>query len=422
MNVASSSRAHLIWAFWGVLLLTVVLCSGCGLWVSSHEAVSRDDLQATDPYDGSVVYDLHAVVLGAPQQSKAFAEPLTLLERRMVEESPYAVIRAADCGMLACYANDTPLAARALDRAIAISDHARRDESQTEKVKGRSGSEREKVFAGEPHEIATLYLFRGLLYLASNDPENAKSCFLQIALTDSMAKQEQERSNWITADVLATLSFLLYGNGTRASDYIQMIRERYPQSPNGTGWVRADALAELRRENLTIVLVAVGFPPVKHGKGQLAYARMDSRIHGVEVQGSRVWLTDDLCYQAVTRGRRQVDDYLSEREKQKRDAEVAGAIALGIGSAVGGYVGLAVQLIAGAAIDEAQRIDLDADNRHIGAVPGQIYLWASNDLEVGDTLEVRLLNESQKPVASSKVKIPSRAKQNPALVLAWFPR
>lgn len=401
---------------------SMIACSGCGLWVSDKKPICQDDLHVIDPYDGSRVYPLHAVVMGSGQRIQNLDAPLRLLECRMLEDSPYAVIRAADCGILACYGNDPQLASRALDRALGLSEAAAADESQVSEVSGVGGSERTKIFAGEPHEIATLYIFRGLVFLSKNDPENAKSCFLRASLADAMATDDEGRSNWLTADALTALSFRLYGSDVRASDHIKMIKTTYPSTRNDNGWVDSSVLAGLNKDDLTIVIVAIGNPPVKYGQGALQYAESESKVGGVRVEGTSTWLTDNVYVQAVTRGRRNMDDILAARQRRQENTETAGSVALVIAGVVGGLPGMAIQLISGAIIDKAQEIDVDADSRQVSVVPGRFHIWAGNSVMPGDALSIELRNRADKTIARGSVTLPMARAPGPTVVLAWFPR
>jgi len=278
------------------------------------------------------------------------------------------------------------------------------------------------MFAGEPHEIASLYIFRGLVFLAKNDSENAKSCFLRASLADAMASQDESRSNWLTADVLATLSFKLYGSDVRAGDHAKMIRSTYPQAPTDKGWVDGAALAGLKKDGLTIVVVAIGNPPVKYGQGALQYVESKSKVRSVRVEGASTWLTDNVYVQAVTRGRRNMDDILAARQKRRENTETAGSVALGIAGGLGGLPGMAIQVIAGAIIDKAQEIDVDADSRQISTVPGRFHVWASNSVMPGEAMSIELRNHAGKTIARGSVTMPTARSPGPALVLAWFPR
>ena len=400
----------------------MIACPGCGLWASNKEAIHRSDLRVIDPYDGSKVYPLSVIIMGSDQRIEKLGAPLRLLEHRMSERSEYTVIRAADCGVLACYANSTGVAKRALDRAIGLSEAALSDKSQVSKASGVTGSEKAKMFAGEPHEIAALHVFRGLIFLADNDPENAKSCFLKASLADAMALQDEKRSNWLTADVLATLAFRLYGSNVRADDHVEMIKTHYPQAVSDNGWVDGAALAGLKKDGLTVVVVAVGNPPVKYGKGALQYAESESKVKSVLVQGTSAWLTDNVYVQAVTRGRRNMDDILTARRRVREGTETAGSIALTAAGIAGGPVGSAVQLAVMTIIDSVQEIDTDADSRQVGAIPGQFHVWASNSLQPGEALTIELRNRTNKPIARGVVTVPRAHASGPTVVLAWFPR
>ncbi len=407
----------------GLCCTVLVACSGCGLWVSSNRAVNSGDLRLVDPYDGSRVYPLHVALLGSEQKVAKLAPPLRLLESRMAEDSwQYGVIRAADCGILACYANEMDIAARALDRALELSEAIAADESQTSRVRGTGGSERAKAFAGEPHETAAIYIFRGLVYLAKNDPENAKSCFLQATLADAMSTQDEMRSNWLTADILTTLSFRLYGSDVRADDHIKMIAATYSDTYDDAGWVDTESLARLGAKGLTIVVVCAGSPPVKYGQGQLMYEAAESKVASVHVEGCPAWLTDSVYIQAVTRGRRNVDDMIRARERSRQHLQGIGSVGLGVAGAVGGPIGLAIQLAAAAAIDGSTKIDIDADSRQVGAIPGYFYVWVSNTLQPGDTVQVELRNIADKAIAQGSFVIPATSGERPTIALAWFPR
>lgn len=404
-----------------VLLVGASGGSGCGMWMSGSREVRQGDLPMVNPYDGATVYPLQLAHLGAAQRIARFAKPLSLLKSRMYEESPYAAIRAADCGMLAMYSNDTALARRALDRALALSEGAKQDTSQVAKVSGIRGAERHKVFAGEPHELASLYIARGLVYLADNDPENAKSCFLRASLEDAHAEQGKNRANWLIADTLAVLSFRLYGNNVRAEDHCTMMRRLYAQSSSKYGWVDLAKLKTLTGRNLTVVVAAIGNPPVKYGKGRLVYADSGSKVGRVRVQGTSAWLTDNVYVQAVTRGSRSMDKILALRQQQKRNTEDAGSVALTTASVVGGPIGLAIQLIAGAAIDSAHKIDVDADSRTMSAIPGRYYVWTSNRVMPGDALTVELVNASGNQIARGKAVLPNGRRRGPNVLVVWFP-
>jgi len=392
------------------------------MWINDSKPITQEDIAVSDPYDGSTVHPLNVVVLGSGNCVNKLADPLRSLESKMYGESQHEVIRAADCGILAMYANNTQLAVRGIDRALELSQGAMGDESEVEKISAVSGVERSKVFAGEPHEVASLYISRGLLYLARNDPENAKSCFAQASLVDAMAEKDESRSNWLTADVLTTLCFRLYGNNVRCKDHCEMIRKTYLQVPNEAGWVDETALANLKAENLTIVVVAVGSPPVKYGSGKLDYVEGDSKVQSVHVMNSLAWMTDNVYVQAVTRGQRGMDRILAARQRTQKDAETVGSVALGVAAAAGGLPGLVIQLVAGAIIDGAHRIDVNADNRHVSAVPGKFYVWASNNVSPGQELVIRLKNAGRKDIARGAVSLPQRQSSTPNVVVAWFPR
>ena len=404
--------------------LTIVMFSGCG-HVTEYDAITINDINAKDPFEGSFVYPLHTVIMGNGKIHPKFIGPLNILEKRMNSSlRSRKVISSADCGILACYANDMQLAQRALDRAIVLSEKASVDSAELSSVTSLSGTESNKIFKGEPHEEATMYIFRGLLYLADNDPENAKSCFIQATLLDAIAEDEKNRSNWLCADVLATLSFKLYGNEERADDYLNMISRNYDLEQKDSGWVSCDAIKKIRKENMTIVVVATGLPPIKSGQGVLEYTDSGSRVGSVSIMlndsSETAWLTDSVYIQARTRGRRYMDNILQEKDAHKKSVESIGSVALAGAGAVSGPVGLAIQLIAGVVLDKNQAIDTDVDNRFLSAIPGKFYLWVTNSIEPGEDITIQLNNTQGVPIAKGTLSI-SENGNGPNVILAWFP-
>ncbi|MCK5226133.1 MAG: hypothetical protein KAQ89_05400 [Planctomycetes bacterium] len=407
-----------------IACLSVVLLSGCG-HVTKYDAITSEDIKAKNPLDGSFVYPLHTVVMGNGKICSKFIEPLNILERRMNSTSySQKVISSADCGILACYANDMQLAQSALDRAIVMSKSASVDSADIHSITSLSGTESNKVFKGEPHEEATMRIFRGLLYLADNDPENAKSCFIQTALIDATAEDKKNRSNWLCADVLATLSFKLYDNEERANDYLSMISKNYDLEQKDLGWVSCDAIRKIRKENMTIIIVATGLPPIKSGQGILEYTDSSSMVGSISITHNNtsktVWMTDNVYVQACTRGRRQMDNILQEKDSHQKGVESVGSVAIAGAVAVSGPVGLAVQLIAGAVLDKNKSIDIDADNRFLSAVPGRFYLWVTNSIEPGENITIQLNNTQEMLIAKGTLSVPENG-NGPNIILAWFP-
>lgn len=407
-----------------IACLSIVIFSGCG-HVTTHDAITSDDIKAKDPFEGSFVYPLHTVVMGNGKIDSKFIGPLNILEQRM-NSSLYSqkVISSADCGILASYANDMQLAKRALDNAIVLSSNASVKSDDMHAVTSLSGTESNKIFKGEPHEEAAMRIFRGLLYLADNDPENAKSCFIQATLIDAVANDEKNRSNWLSADVLAALSFKLYGNQERAGDYLNMISKNYGSGQKDLGWVPCDIVREIQKENMTIVVVATGLPPIKSGQGVLEYTDSGSKIGSVSIMhndsSNPAWLTDSVYIQARTRGRRYMDNLLLEKDAHKKSVQSTGSVILAGASAVAGPAGLLIEIITGAVLDKNRSVDTDVDNRYLSAIPGRFYVWATNSIEPGEDITIQLSNTQDVPIAKSTLSISDKG-NGPNVILAWFP-
>ena len=133
---------------------------------------------------------------------------------------------------------------------------------------------------------------------------------------------------------------------------------------------------------MTIVVVATGLPPIKSGQGVLEYTDSGSKVGFVSIMHNdnykAAWLTDSVYVQARTRGRREMDNILLEKDAHKKNVQSTGSVVLAGASVVSGPVGLAMQLITGAVLDKNQIIDTDVDNRFLSAIPGRFYIWATN--------------------------------------------
>ena len=406
-------------------VLSLLIIAGCLYQTTTRDAITAEDIKTRDPLDGSYVYPLHIVTMGNGKIVSKFAVPLDILKRKMQLPSQ-KVIASADCGILSSYANDTKLAREALDTAIVYVESNADDSASIRSVTSLKGKESDKFFKGEPHERACMYIFRGLLYLADNDPQNAKSCFIQATLSDALAEDANDRSNWLCADILTALSFKLYGDQGRATDYLAMIRKNYvgPKTATGSESAICDYIETLAAENMTIVIVACGQPPVKYGQDALGYVDSGSRVGSVDIlhNGSteNIWLTDDVYVQAVTRGRRSMDEFLEQKQSHKKSSNTLGSAAIGGAVIVSGPIGLAAQLVIGAMMDKNTAVDIDADSRFLGSIPGRFYLWATNSIKPGEEITIQINNNSGLAIARGSLTAPENT-NGPNIILAWFP-
>ena len=390
---------------------------GCGAWVS--ERPSQCTFSARSTFDGSQVYPLDMVVLGYGPANPLLKPYLQKIQQAADQaEDLNRVLLAGECGVFACYANDMGMARAELDKAIVLATSIVAPGAGEASAKSLRGTEGDKRFKGEPHERALLYLFRGLVYLADGDPENARACFKSAALMDAMAAKDVDRGDWQSVDGLTLLMNRILDDVGMADDLSDYIARRYGLSKDQFDLPNNGS-------PLVIVVTGVGPPPTKYSReAQLRYHERKSLVKHVVVTTSAAFgpleiaEADDVFVQAVSRGQRNMDLVLKAKAESKEAGEGTGGTLLGLGSAAGGLAGLAFQLVGGLVMESASKIDTRADIRQFQSMPGKVYLWYSNSLPPFSTIMLEMQNASGQPVARSSVTVPHG--KGPFVVLAKF--
>lgn len=312
----------------------------------------------------------------------------------------------ADWGLVALHANNVPLAREMLDRAVGIMGAMTIEGEREKKVKSLTGKEEEKLFKGEPHERVMVYLYRGLLYMAEGDYDNAQACFKSALLQDALAEGRNERANWLTADLLLATCMRLVGDAN-LSESLDSIKVRY-----GTE-VGAEMIALAEDAPRIIILVGVGNPPEKRAiKGygeELAYAACPSRVRAIRVlSGSgchEVFQTDDVCQQAVTRGRRKMDEILAQKAQIRKQTQSAGDVMAAL-APLTGQANIVFAIAAELTWRSSEKIGTDADCRQMRALPGRLYLYLGNAKELASEIMVEALGDGDRVLASGAVPCP----------------
>ncbi|MFA4987359.1 MAG: hypothetical protein WC712_12295, partial [Candidatus Brocadiia bacterium] len=285
-----------------IVLLTLVALPGCAPARNPYAGISA--VQYAIPEPDAVSSSL----LPPPRQ---ISDPrLDDIEAR-IAALPYnhRPLLYADYGIEAMYLGDMVKAERFLDAAIAaMSSITTGDASAATSMKG---SEADKLYKGEPHERALVYLYRGLLYIAQGEPDNAQACFVAGALADAMAEHAEDRCDWMTLDVMALQSKRLAGF-TDADDWRTSVEKKYG-SALPPGWDSAF------REPV-FIMAASGRAPLKVPMRnrdmpmKLGYVEARSEVSAVRVrQGGKegteipLPLADDVYVQAASRGTRNMD-------------------------------------------------------------------------------------------------------------------
>lgn len=192
--------------------------------------------------------------------------------------------------------------------------------------------ESRKNFRGEPYERVMAYYYRGILYWMDGEPDNARACFRSAAIQDADPEQHTYENDYVLLDYLDGLaSVKLRGDGSDAFKRAQKSARLATPPVYDSG------------QNV-LVFIEMGRGPEKYAAGeyreQLHFSPGSSAsvsaaliMDGGAVSGVAP-AYDDLTYQAMTRGGRQMDYILANKAVFKGTTDTLGNAALVSGAAV----------------------------------------------------------------------------------------
>jgi hypothetical protein len=216
------------------------------------------------------------------------------------------------------------LAKQYLDDALTTLQGIYGPDPNARKARGYFHAEAKKTFIGEPYERSMAYIYRGILYWMDGEPDNARACFRSAELEDSDTENHTYAGDWVLPDYFDGLATAkLAGDGSDA-------------------FKRAAASAKnihLPAYNLkanVLFFVEFGAGPTKYATGQygeeLRFHVGPPTIQSAEIKVDSsefpVGPTDDVWFQASTRGGRAMDHILGNKAVFKSATDTAGNIAL----------------------------------------------------------------------------------------------
>lgn len=236
-----------------------------------------------------------------------------------------ATLNFSRLGLRALRLGDFCAAEAALDEAERRTAAFIADSREAAKARSKFGREEAKIFKGEPYERSMLYFYRGLLFYMEGEYDNARACFRSGQLADAFAEGEEYRADYVSLSYLEARADQHYA-GNNVEDLIQAATETLP----GERYVPS-----LDPSHNLLVVVESGAAPVKFGAGeygQLLRFRPGVPRGGVscvlKVDGQQVAKaerpTEDVYYQAVTRGGRELDYILAGQARFKETTDSAG--------------------------------------------------------------------------------------------------
>lgn len=216
-----------------------------------------------------------------------------------------------------------------LDEALLTLGGIFGNDPDARKARGYFHAESKKTFIGEPYERSMAFFYRGILYWRDGERDNARACFRSAQFEDSDTEKKEYAGDWVLMDYLDGLaSMKLGGDGAdairRAEANARNVRLP-PPSPQAN----------------VLLFLDFGPGPQKYAAGeygqQLRFRTVPSPIQSarVKVGGLDVPVapSDDVNFQATTRGGRVMDHVLANKAVFKSTTDAVGTVAL-IGGAI----------------------------------------------------------------------------------------
>lgn len=235
-----------------------------------------------------------------------------------------------------------------LDDALTTLQGVYGSNSEARKSRGYFHKESRKTFIGEPYERSMAYIYRGILYWMDGERDNARACFRSAQFEDSDTENKQYAGDWVLPEYLDGFATVkMNGDGSDAYKRALAVAKNITLPPYNP---KANVL----------LFFEFGPGPAKYATGQYAQ-ELRFNIRPSDVRSARFQIdnlnipvapTDDVAYQATTRGGRLMDHILGNKAVFKSTTDTIGNVALigGLGTALASHdrttqqVGLGIAL------------------------------------------------------------------------------
>ena len=276
-------------------------------------------------------------------------------------------------------------------------------DAEARKARGYFSKEARKTFIGEPYERSMAYFYRGILYWMDGEYDNARACFKSAEFEDSDAEESQYAGDWVLPDYLDGLATTKLGGD--GSDALKRARSN----------AKNINLPDYEPKANVLFIVEFGPGPVKYAAGQygeqLRIRTRPSPVFSARIRTDNVNLTiaptDDVNFQATTRGGRVMDHVLGNKAVFKSATSAAGDVGIIGGAVLAGSgdnttrnVGLGMLLAGLISKGVSAAATPDADTRTWDNLP-QFISFASVELPPGEhTVTVDFLDAKGAPVSN----------------------
>jgi len=211
-----------------------------------------------------------------------------------------------------------------LDDALLTLQGVYGKDAEARKSRRLFSREARKTFIGEPYERSMAYFYRAILYWRDGELDNARACFRSAEFEDSDAENQEFAGDWVLPDYLDGLATTKLGGD--GSDALKRARAN---AKNVT-------LPDYNRNANVLFFVEFGPGPLKYASGQygeeLRFRTRSASIIAARIKTGAINLpvapTDDVNFQATTRGGRVMDHVLANKAVFKATTDTAGNVAM----------------------------------------------------------------------------------------------
>ena len=219
---------------------------------------------------------------------------------------------------------DYALAKKYLDDALLSLGGIYGKDANAKKARSYFHGEAKKTFIGEPYERCMAYIYRGIIYWMDGEPDNARACFRSAQFEDGDAENHSYSGDWVLAEYLdGFITTQMGGDGSDAFKRAQAMARGIRLPPYDP---KANA----------IFFVEFGPGPTKYATGQYG---QELRFHvpitpivsaelKVDALDIPIAATDNVYFQATTRGGRVMDHILGNKAVFKSTTDTVGNVAL----------------------------------------------------------------------------------------------
>jgi len=280
-------------------------------------------------------FRLEAGECGIPGSYSATEELRAGYDQLIVGGERNAALNFARLGLRAFRLGDFCTAEAAFDEAMRRVSAYIAESKEAAKARSKFGREEMKKFKGEPYERAMVFFYRGLLYSMAGEYDNARACFRSAQLADAFAEGEEYRADYVSLDYLEARADAHYaGNNVEvlmreASETLPGQRYVPPLDPAHNALVVVESGAAPLKYGMGEYRELLRFGPGQRGGGESCVLKVDGRE--VARAGKP---TEDIFYQASTRGGREVDAILAGQARFKDAADSTGDLLLITGAIV----------------------------------------------------------------------------------------